>query len=130
MKPPTSITDPALASVVTAAAWPWTAARLVGMPEWMQRATHAGMEAQAAMNKRGGVKKGAGWARGRKPTPPADLEESAVMTLQQVADYMRCSHVTVYRLARQGEIPDFRFGGGWRFLKSEIDKWIAKGGRR
>jgi excisionase family DNA binding protein len=99
----------------------------VGVPEWMQCAARIGAEAEAAMNKRGGAGKNVGGPRGRKPTPAADLDESAVMMLHQVADYLHCSRVTAYRLARQGEIPSFRFGGGWRFLKSEVDKWIAKG---
>jgi hypothetical protein len=45
-------------SVLAGTAGPWTASRLVGMPEWMKRATHAGTEAEAAMKKRGGVRKG------------------------------------------------------------------------
>ena len=56
--------------------------------------------------------------------------ESKVMTLQEVADYLHCHYATVYKLAREGEIPGFRLtlGGSWRFLKSEVDQWIAKGG--
>lgn len=60
-----------------------------------------------------------------------DVDESAVLTLQEVADYLQCHYTTVYLLARRGDIPSFRLarhGGGWRFLKSEIDEWIAKGG--
>ena len=67
---------------------------------------------------------------GKKPTPPADVDQSAVLSLQEVAEYLRCHTSTVYRLARQGEIPCFRLGGGWRFLKSDVDEWIAKGGGR
>jgi excisionase family DNA binding protein len=68
--------------------------------------------------------------RGRKPTPRVDVDESVVMTLQEVADYLNCSYSTALRLARQGIIPGFKLGSDWRFLKSEIDQWIAKGGRR
>jgi excisionase family DNA binding protein len=52
------------------------------------------------------------------------------MTLQQVADYLHCNYDTANKLARQGEIPSFRLtpDGGWRFLKSDLDEWIAKGG--
>ncbi len=85
------------------------------------------------MKKRGGARKGAGRAPGRKPTPPVDVNESAVMTLREVADYLQCHYTTAYFLARRGDIPSFRLsrhGGGWRFLKSEIDKWIAAGGGR
>jgi excisionase family DNA binding protein len=72
-------------------------------------------------------KKGGGQQRGRKP-PPAAVDESAVMTLREVADYLDCSYDTAYRLASRGDIPSFRVGGRWRSLKSHIDQWIAKGG--
>jgi len=79
------------------------------------------------------ARKGRGRPPGKKPPPPAALDESAVMTLQDVADYLNCHYSTAYRLAHQGVIPSFRLGptgGDWRFLKSEVDKWIAKGGGR
>jgi excisionase family DNA binding protein len=65
---------------------------------------------------------------GKKPTLPVDVDESAVLTLHEVADYLHCSYATVYRLARGGDIPGFRPagpGGDWRFLRSDVDKWIA-----
>jgi len=52
------------------------------------------------------------------------------MTLQEIADYMHCSYATAYRLAHEGVIPSFKLGGGWRFLKSEVERWIATGGGR
>ena len=60
--------------------------------------------------------------------PPVDLNESAVLTLHEVAAYLNCSYSTVARLARQGKIPCFRLGGlgDWRLLKSELNKWMAK----
>jgi len=50
------------------------------------------------------------------------------MTLQDVADYLHCHYGTAYRLAQRGDIPSFRLGGNWRFLRSEVDHWIVKGG--
>jgi excisionase family DNA binding protein len=82
------------------------------------------------VKRRSGIKKGAGRSRGGKPTPSSDVDESAVMTLQQVAEYLHCHYATAYRLARQGKMPCFKLGGEWRVLKSEINKWIAKGGGR
>jgi excisionase family DNA binding protein len=77
------------------------------------------------MKKRGGKKR-----LGRRATPSALRlgAESAVMTVRQVADYLNCHDATVYKLARDGNIPSFKLGGSWRFLKSEVDQWIAKGG--
>jgi len=67
---------------------------------------------------------------GRRTTPSAlsPGAESAVMTLQEVADYLNCHYGTAYRLARQGVMPSFKLGGNWRVLKSEIDEWIKAGG--
>jgi excisionase family DNA binding protein len=43
---------------------------------------------------------------------------------------MHCHYSTIYRLVERRQIPGFRLGvsGEWRFLKSEVDKWIAAGG--
>ncbi len=49
------------------------------------------------------------------------------MTLNEVATYLRCHPSTVSRLLKAGGLPAFRLGGDWRFLRSEIDKWIAGG---
>ena len=84
------------------------------------------------MKKRGGARKGGGrpWLRKPKPELAGAIDDSQVMTLRDVADYLHCSYATAYSFAQQGVIPSFKLGGGWRILKSEIDKWIAKGGRR
>jgi excisionase family DNA binding protein len=50
------------------------------------------------------------------------------MTLQEVAEYLHCHYMTARTLALRGDIPAFKLGGQQRFLKSEVDKWIAAGG--
>jgi excisionase family DNA binding protein len=67
---------------------------------------------------------------GQRATPSglSPGAESAVMTLQEVADYPHCHYVTVYGLIRATGLPAFRLSGNWRFLKSEVEKWIAAGG--
>jgi excisionase family DNA binding protein len=47
-----------------------------------------------------------------------------VMTLHEVARYLRCHESTVYRLTKRGELPAFRLGAEWRFLRSKIEDWI------
>ncbi len=81
------------------------------------------------MKKRGGTRKGGGRPRGSKNLKPAEaVEDREVMMLQEVADYLNCHYMTALRLAQRREIPGFQLGGGWRFLKSDVDQWIAKGG--
>jgi excisionase family DNA binding protein len=42
-----------------------------------------------------------------------------VMTLSEVATYLRCHPSTVYKLLKAHALPAFRLGGDWRFLRSE-----------
>ncbi|MBY0355293.1 MAG: helix-turn-helix domain-containing protein [Rickettsiales bacterium] len=52
--------------------------------------------------------------------------ESDIMTIDEVASYLKLKLKTAYHLAAKGEIPGFKVGGSWRFRKGEIDKWIKK----
>ena len=51
--------------------------------------------------------------------------ESEILTLEEVAAYLKAGKRTVYRLAQKGDIPAFTLGGTWRFRRSELDSWIA-----
>ena len=52
--------------------------------------------------------------------------ESEILTLEEVAAYLKAGKRTVYRLAQKGEIPAFKLGGTWRFRRSDLDRWIAE----
>jgi len=47
-----------------------------------------------------------------------------LMTVQEVADYLRITDKTVYRLLKQGNIPATKVGHQWRFDRTEIDNWL------
>lgn len=49
-----------------------------------------------------------------------------ILTLEEVATYLKAGKRTVYRLAKKGEIPAFKLGGTWRFRRSELDRWILE----
>ena len=49
--------------------------------------------------------------------------ESNVMTLAEVADYLRCHPSTIYRLMKAGDLPGFKVGSDWRFNRASIDQW-------
>ena len=53
--------------------------------------------------------------------------DTDVMTIKEVAHYLRLSEAKVYALARDGSIPAFRIGKSWRFQKDLIVEWIRKG---
>jgi len=47
-----------------------------------------------------------------------------VLTLDEVADYLRLPKETVERQAARGKIPGRRIEESWRFLKKAIDNWL------
>ncbi len=49
-----------------------------------------------------------------------------LMTLQEIADYLRVTKKTIYRLLRQGKIPAIKVGHQWRFDKASIDEWLQQ----
>lgn len=49
-----------------------------------------------------------------------------IMTLREVAEYLKLAEKTAYRLAAEGKLPGFKVGGSWRFKESDIEKWIEK----
>jgi excisionase family DNA binding protein len=52
-------------------------------------------------------------------------ETSDILTLDDVAAYLKVGKRTVYRLAAAKKIPAFKVGGTWRFRNADIDRWIA-----
>ena len=50
--------------------------------------------------------------------------EGDILTIEEVAKYLRVSERTVYDWAQKGEIPAGKIGTVWRFKKSEIEKWV------
>jgi excisionase family DNA binding protein len=47
--------------------------------------------------------------------------EGEILTLDEVAVYLKAGKRTVYRLAQGGDIPAFKLGGSWRFRRTELD---------
>jgi len=50
--------------------------------------------------------------------------EDDILTIEEVAKYLRVSERTVYDWAQKGEVPSGKIGTVWRFKKSEIEKWV------
>lgn len=47
-----------------------------------------------------------------------------ILTIKEVAEYLKVTERTLYRLAQEGRIPAFKVGVAWRFRRSDIDSWI------
>lgn len=52
-------------------------------------------------------------------------EPDVVMTVDEVAQFLRLAKTTVYQLARDGELPGRKAGGQWRFSRRELQRWLA-----
>lgn len=46
--------------------------------------------------------------------------------VKDVAEYLKVTERTIYRLAAAKKIPAFKVGGSWRFSRSDIDAWIRR----
>jgi len=47
-----------------------------------------------------------------------------ILTLKEVAEYLKLAEKTAYRLAAEGKLPGFKVGGSWRFKQQDIAAWI------
>ena len=49
-----------------------------------------------------------------------------ILTLKEVAEYLKLAEKTAYRLAAEGKLPGFKVGGSWRFKQEDIQNWIEE----
>ena len=49
-----------------------------------------------------------------------------ILTLREVAAYLKLAEKTAYKLAAAGKLPGFKVGGSWRFKREDIDRWIEE----
>jgi PTS system nitrogen regulatory IIA component len=55
------------------------------------------------------------------PEPPQQI-----MTLAELANYLKVAEKTVVRMAREGKIPGTKVASQWRFMRSMVDEWLEK----
>jgi len=52
------------------------------------------------------------------------MKNDEIMTVEEVAKYLKLKPQTVYKWAQQGDIPATKLGKEWRFRKKILDDWI------
>ena len=52
--------------------------------------------------------------------------DTDIMTIREVAEYLKLKEKTTYRLVSERELPGFKVGGSWRFKRQDLEKWIEK----
>ena len=55
---------------------------------------------------------------------PEPFTEARLLTANEVADLMRVSRMTVYRLIKTGEMPALRVGRGYRFREEDVPDYL------
>ena len=51
-----------------------------------------------------------------------------VLTLEELAAYLKVSETTAYALVRSGELPGRKVGREWRFLRARVVEWLMQAG--
>ena len=52
--------------------------------------------------------------------------EDDIMTLPELAKYLKVSERTVYGYAQRGLLPGIKVGSAWRFRRADIEDWLEK----
>jgi excisionase family DNA binding protein len=50
--------------------------------------------------------------------------DNEILTIEEVASYLRLTPQTIYRWAQEKRIPAVKLGKEWRFRRSIIDDWL------
>ena len=49
-----------------------------------------------------------------------------VLTIEELAEYLKIPKSTLYKLVREGSVPCQKVGKHWRFHKEAIDEWLRQ----
>lgn len=50
-----------------------------------------------------------------------------IMTMDELAEYLKISKSTLYKLAQANKLPGQKIGKRWRFHKDAVDAWVKHG---
>ena len=57
--------------------------------------------------------------------PISEMRMKEILTPREAAEYLSVHVRTIYRLAKNREIPGRKVGGSWRFKKGALDEWLS-----
>ncbi len=49
-----------------------------------------------------------------------------LLTVAETCRYLKVTPRTLYRYIKGGDLPAFKLGKEWRFLRSELEEWIRR----
>jgi len=54
--------------------------------------------------------------------------DDRILTVEDLAAFLKLSEATIYRMAQAGELPARRIGRSWRFSQAQIHEWFREQG--
>ena len=60
----------------------------------------------------------------RRSVAQQPFQEAQFVTVNEVAQLMRVSKMTVYRLIKQGDLPAVRIGRGYRLREEDVHRYL------
>ena len=58
---------------------------------------------------------------------PMAAKRDEIMTMDELAEYLKISKATLYKLATDNKLPGQKIGKRWRFHKDAVDEWVKRG---
>lgn len=55
------------------------------------------------------------------------VERDDILTMDELATYLKISKSTLYKLAVENKLPGQKIGRRWRFHKDAVDAWVKHG---
>ncbi len=59
-----------------------------------------------------------------RPSADDRVPDHEILTLEEVARYLRLKPQTIYKWAQERRIPAVKLGKEWRFRRSILDRWL------
>lgn len=66
--------------------------------------------------------------KSKRHARPLALPTGALLTVNELASYLKIAPKTLYNLAAAGKIPHVKVGGSLRFVPERIEAWAREGG--
>jgi excisionase family DNA binding protein len=54
------------------------------------------------------------------------VQTTTVLSIDDLATYLKISKSTLYKLAQEGALPGQKVGRHWRFHRDAIDQWLRR----
>lgn len=58
------------------------------------------------------------------------MNQTEFLTVNELADVLKCKPGKIYRLLNSGELPGVKFGHTWRIRRSDLEQYLISNSNR